>query len=120
MQPLLEDFTIGLRNKEGKVDLSKLMLYSTMCGLGLDRIPIPGDADPETLQLLLMDLAMVSMRLNKPLTARLMPVPGKSAGDITEFEFEYFVNSAICAVEKSNISNLDAFRQQNLTYRFKK
>jgi hypothetical protein len=33
--------------------------------------------------------------LNKPLSARLMPIPGKKAGEITDYNFDYFVNSKI-------------------------
>ncbi|MGB3862707.1 MAG: DUF711 family protein [Candidatus Aminicenantaceae bacterium] len=33
--------------------------------------------------------------MNKPLSARLMPVPGKKAGEMTDFQFEYFANSKI-------------------------
>ncbi|MHA1583863.1 MAG: DUF711 family protein, partial [Promethearchaeota archaeon] len=36
MQPLLEDYTIARRNNEGLIDINKLLLYSTQCGLGLD------------------------------------------------------------------------------------
>lgn len=99
MQPLLEDAIIAQRNNEGKVDLSKLLLYSTMCGLGLDCIPIPGDLDADAVKTLLLDLGMISIRLRKPLTARLMPIPGKNAGETTQFSFEYFTDSKICALD---------------------
>jgi uncharacterized protein (UPF0210 family) len=116
MQPLLEDFIIGARHSEGTFDISKLMLYSTVCGLGLDCIPLPGDADIETLTLLLMDLAMLSTRLKKPLTARLMPIPGKKAGDMTTFSFEYFTNSKICQFNSSHPQDLAAWFQHNPSF----
>jgi uncharacterized protein len=31
--------------------------------------------------------------------ARLMPVPGKEAGELTEYDFEYFANSRVMALE---------------------
>jgi len=37
--------------------------------------------------------------LDKPLTARLMPIPGKLAGDMTSFNFEYFANSRVLPVK---------------------
>ncbi len=118
MQPLLEDYIIARRNNENKVDISKLLLYSTMCGLGLDCIPIPGNLDPAAIELLLMDLGMISLRLKKPLTARLMPITDKKAGDMTEFDFEYFTNSKICDLPVPNSQDLDAFFKKNPSYMF--
>ena len=118
MQPLLEDYTIARRNNENKVDISKLLLYSTMCGLGLDCIPIPGDLDPPAIELLLMDLGMISIRLKKPLTARLMPIPNKKAGNMTEFDFEYFTNSKICDLPIPHSQDLNAFFKKNPSYLF--
>ena len=118
MQPLLEDFIIAQRNNENKVDISKLLLYSTMCGLGLDCIPIPGNLDPAAIELLLMDLGMISLRLKKPLTARLMPITDKKAGDMTEFDFEYFTNSKICDLPVPDSQDLDAFFKKNPSYLF--
>ncbi|MDW8227629.1 MAG: DUF711 family protein, partial [Anaerolineales bacterium] len=48
---------------------------------------------------LLLDLAALALRLDKPLTARLMPIPGKQAGDLTSFDFGFFVNSRVLALE---------------------
>ncbi|UYP48695.1 hypothetical protein NEF87_004980 [Candidatus Lokiarchaeum ossiferum] len=117
MQPLLEDYTISLRNNEDKVDISKLVLLSTMCGLGLDCIPIPGDTDIESIELLLLDLAMISIRLKKPLTARLMPIPNKKAGESTEFKFEFFTDSKICQLKRSH-SKINDISIQNISYNF--
>ncbi|MHA1674003.1 MAG: DUF711 family protein [Promethearchaeota archaeon] len=118
MQPLLEDYIIAQRNNEGKVDLSKLLLYSTMCGLGLDCVPIPGNTSPDAVKMLLLDLGMISMRLNKPLTARLMPIPQKVKGEMTEFDFEYFTDSQICGVDYYPRKEWVAFRKNNNHYRF--
>lgn len=118
MQPLLEDYIIARRNNENKVDISKLLLYSTMCGLGLDCIPIPGELDPAAIELLLMDLGMISLRLKKPLTARLMPITNKKAGDMTEFDFEYFTNSKICDLPVPNSHDLNGFFKKNPSYLF--
>ncbi len=104
MQPLLEDFTIAKRHSEKKFNLTQMLLNSTVCGLGLDCIPLPGNISEETLTLLMMDVAMLSTRLNKPLTCRLMPILGKDSEDVTEFDFEYFTNSKICSIEPSSQS----------------
>jgi uncharacterized protein (UPF0210 family) len=108
---------IATRHEEGKFNLTQLLLNSTVCGLGLDCIPLPGDISEETLTLLMMDVAMLSTRLNKPLTCRLMPIPGKTQNDRTEFDFEYFTNSKICGITPSSYSaNLKEFLHRNPGY----
>ena len=43
-------------------------------------------------------MAALSTRLNKPLTARLMPIPGLNAGDPVAFpEFAFFAPSRVMA-----------------------
>jgi uncharacterized protein (UPF0210 family) len=95
MLPVLEDTTLAERNSKGYYDINKLLLYSAVCGTGLDCIPLPGDVSPEQLEAILLDIAALSCRLRKPLTARLMPVPGKSIGEMTAFDFKFFANSRI-------------------------
>ena len=95
MLPLLEDATLAKRAKEGILSVKDLLMYSAVCGTGLDTIPLPGDTPVDALQAVLLDLAVLSSRLAKPLTARLMPIPGLKAGDDTGFEFEYFANSKV-------------------------
>jgi uncharacterized protein (UPF0210 family) len=95
MLPVLEDATLARRAAEGSLGVMDLLLYSAVCGTGLDTIPLPGDTDTEQLSAVLLDLASLSLRLAKPLTARLMPIPGKKAGDPTGFDFAYFANSRV-------------------------
>ncbi len=95
MLPLLEDATLAQRAAEGILHVKDLLMYSAVCGTGLDTIPLPGDTSVEALQAVLLDIVALSLRLAKPLTARLMPIPGLKAGDDTGFEFEYFANSKV-------------------------
>ncbi|HYT36776.1 MAG TPA: DUF711 family protein [Ktedonobacteraceae bacterium] len=44
---------------------------------------------------LLCDVATLALRLNKPLSARLFPVPGKKAGQRTEFTSPYLTNTLV-------------------------
>jgi uncharacterized protein (UPF0210 family) len=114
MQPLLEDFMIAKRHDEQKFGITQLLLNSAVCGLGLDCIPLPGNIAKETLVLLMMDVAMLSTRLNKPLTCRLMPIPGKTSEEKTDFDFEYFTNSKICDISpSSNSYGVKNFLQNN-------
>jgi uncharacterized protein len=98
MLPVLEDKMLAWRAAEGTLSVKDLLLYSAVCGTGLDTVPLAGDTTQEQISALLLDLAALALRLDKPLTARLMPVPGKKAGDPTGFSFEYFANSRVMAL----------------------
>jgi len=95
MQPVLEDFILSKRLSEKKFNLDSLLLYSTMCGAGLDVVPLPGDITEREIFYILLDICTISVTLNKPLTCRLIPIPGKNSGDDVEFDFEYFATSKI-------------------------
>lgn len=95
MIPVLEDVGLALRNVEGYFDIPSLLSYSSVCGTGLDTIPIPGDSDPEVVAALIRDVASLSAKLHKPLSARLFPIPGLRAGEITNFRHRVLVNTAV-------------------------
>jgi len=100
MLPVLEDFTLSLRLKEKKFSIETLLLYSTVCGTGLDCVPLPGSITERELFYILLDLSTISITHKKPLTARLMPIPGKEAGDDVKFDFEYFAPSKIMDIKR--------------------
>ncbi len=104
--PVLEDAVLAQRASEGLLTVKDLLLYSAVCGTGLDTVPLPGDASPGQLAALLLDLAALSCRLEKPLTARLMPIPGKQAGDPTGFDFAFFANSRVLALQAEPLTGL--------------
>ncbi len=95
MLPILEDFGLAKRCSEGAFNLQDILLYSAVCGTGLDCVPLPGDVSQERLQAIIMDMATLSLKLDKPLSARLFPVPGKKAGEMTNFESPYLVDARI-------------------------
>lgn len=99
MLPVLEDAGLAERNNQGLLRLSSLLAYSAVCGTGLDTIPLPGDVSEEQLTAILLDVASLGGKLNKPLSARLFPIPGKRAGDLTEFSFSYFVNTRVMPIK---------------------
>jgi uncharacterized protein (UPF0210 family) len=104
MQPVLEDSVLAQRAAEGTLTIKDALLYSTVCGTGLDTVPLAGNTTAEQMAPLLLDLSALAMRLDKPLTARLMPVPGKRAGDSTEFDFGFFANSKVMRLESDGLS----------------
>ena len=95
MLPVLEDTVLAQRWSEGRLSTDALLSYSAVCGTGLDTIPMRGDVTPEQLERILGDVASLSVKWHKPLAARLQPVTGKKAGEMTEFDDPFLVNAKI-------------------------
>lgn len=79
--------------------ISDLLSISSVCGVGVDTVPVAGDCTKEQLSSLILDVAGIAGRWNKSLSCRVFPVPEKTAGDRTEFQSPYMVNSSIFSVE---------------------
>jgi uncharacterized protein (UPF0210 family) len=95
MLPVLEDPTLAERWNQGRLSLDQLLSYSAVCATGLDTIPLPGDTSVEDLARIIGDVATLSVKWNKPLSARLLPVKEKHAGEMTEFTDPYLINALI-------------------------
>lgn len=95
MLPVLEDTVLAHRARERRYSIRDLLLYSSVCGTGLDVVPLPGDTPAETLAGLLTDVAALSARLRKPLSARLLLVPGKKPGDEVQFNDPLLTDAAV-------------------------
>lgn len=106
MLPVLEDAILAQRVAEGRISVADLLQWSAVCGTGLDTVPLPGDVKAEALAGLLLDVAALALRLDKPLTARLMPLPGKVAGDAVHFDFDYFTDSRVLALPAAGADGL--------------
>jgi uncharacterized protein (UPF0210 family) len=83
--PVSED--AGMRDalRAGSLSLEKLEAMTSVCSVGLDMIAIPGDTPPETISAIIMDGMAIGVVNDKPIGVRLIPVPGKGAGDVVEF-----------------------------------
>lgn len=98
MLPPLEDTVLGERCADGLLSVSSLLSLSSVCGMGLDTVPLPGDVPVERVAALLMDVAGLAARLRKPLSARLFLVPGAQAGEMTRFDSPYLTNTRVLAL----------------------
>ena len=98
MLAVTEDEGLAAATRAAQFDIRALLTYSSVCGIGLDTVPIPGDADAEKIAAIMRDTGTMAFRLNKPLTVRLFPVPSLNAGDITPFESDDLCNCAVLAV----------------------
>ncbi|MGH9703612.1 MAG: DUF711 family protein [Candidatus Acidiferrales bacterium] len=95
MLPVLEDSRIAKRWDEGRLSLDALLAYSSVCGTGIDVAPLPGDVTQDQLARIIGDMASLAVKLQKPLSVRLLPVAGKKAGDKTELADPFLVNATI-------------------------
>ena len=95
MMPVLEDTRLSQLWSEGALSMDQLLAYSAVCGTGLDTIPLPGDITADQLARIIGDVATLSAKLSKPLSARLLPVAGAKPGDRTTFDDPNLVNTAI-------------------------
>jgi uncharacterized protein (UPF0210 family) len=95
MVPVLEDKLLAQRWAEGTITTDALLAYSAVCGTGLDTIPYPGDISVDQLARIFGDVASLAWKWHKPLSARLQPVAGKRAGDLTEFGGPFLFNTRL-------------------------
>lgn len=99
MLPVLEDPLLAQRAAENRYSIRDVLLYSSVCGTGLDVVPIPGNTSPDTIDGLLRDVASLATRLRKPLSARLFLVPGKKAGDMARFDDPVLTDSVVMKLD---------------------
>jgi len=95
MIPILEDERLAQRWSEGNISIDGLLAYSAVCGTGLDTVPLPGDTTEQQLDLIIGDMASLAFKWKKPLSARLLPVANKAAGDTTDFDDPALTNATI-------------------------
>ncbi len=83
--PVMEDAELAGAAKEGCLVLEKLEAMTSVCSVGLDMVPVPGSTDADTLAAIMADELMIGVINSKTTAVRLIPVPGKEAGDFVSF-----------------------------------
>jgi uncharacterized protein (UPF0210 family) len=99
MIPVMEDETLADRWSEGTLSIHALLSYSSVCACGLDMIPLPGNVTAEQVEKIVGDVASLSVKHRKPLAIRLLPIPGKKAGDLCNFNHPAISNVRIQPVK---------------------
>ena len=92
MLAVTEDLGLAEGTQKQYFDIRALLTYSAVCGIGLDTVPVAGNAKAESIAAIMRDTGTMAFRLNKPLTVRLFPIPNKVAGEISEFESDVLCN----------------------------
>jgi len=79
--PVSEDLNISEAARRGFLSLEKLEAMTSVCSVGLDMVALPGDITAETLAAIIADEMAIGVVNRKTTATRLIPVPGKRAGD---------------------------------------
>ena len=104
MYSVLEDDYLALAIKNKKLSIDSLMLYSTVCGCGIDMVPVPGNIFLEEISSLIIDTAALSIALQKPLGTRILPIPGKHANELTDFNYDFLVDTRVMEIKNQAIT----------------
>lgn len=83
--PVSEDSGMNARIAEGAINMEKLEALTSICSVGLDMVCLPGDTDESIIAGLIADEAAIGVANDKTTAARLIPVPGKKAGQTVNF-----------------------------------
>lgn len=83
--PVAEDAALAQAVANGSLSIEKLEAITSICSVGLDMVPVPGDITTETLASLIADELAIGVMNNKTTAARIIPVPGKSAGELVRW-----------------------------------
>lgn len=95
MIPVMEEDLLARRWAEGTFSIDSILAWSAVCAGGVDTVPLPGSTGVEDIARMIGDVSWLAYRWDKPLAARLMPAPGKAAGEMTAFTALGIVNTRI-------------------------
>jgi len=83
--PVSEDLNIAEAARKGHLTIEKLEAMTSVCSVGLDMVAIPGSTSAETIAGIIADEMAIGVVNSKATAVRLIPVPGKKAGDRASF-----------------------------------
>ncbi|MCL2139996.1 MAG: DUF711 family protein, partial [Treponema sp.] len=83
--PVSEDEGMVAAVKSGAISLDKLEAMTSVCSVGLDMVAVPGSTSAAAISAIIADEMAIGMVNNKTTAVRIIPVPGKKAGDWAEF-----------------------------------
>ena len=98
MLSVLEDDVLANRFRHRTISVNDLLLYSSVCGCGLDMVPIAGDTPEVAIAEYAMDTGALAYRLDKPLGVRFLPIASLKPGQETTFSHDFVCNSAVVAL----------------------
>ena len=82
--PVSEDEGMIAAALDGTLTIDKLEAMTCVCSVGLDMIAVPGDTSADTISAIIADEAAIGMVNSKTTAVRVIPVEGKTVGDMVE------------------------------------
>ena len=117
MYSVLEDLGICMINNEKGIHLDDLIKVSTMCGCGVDMVPVVSDISDGELMSIFKDMYAISTRLHKPIGIRILPIPTAMRSQVTYTDFnddaDFIANTRVMKTD-CNISRVNNIEFQYL------
>lgn len=113
MYSLLEDHLMCIANNKKLLTIDNIISYSTLCGCGLDMVPISGNILVEELASIILDVSAIAIRLDKPLGVRVLPIPNKEENEFTEFDMDFLTNTRVMKFKNLSI-NSELFENKSI------
>jgi uncharacterized protein (UPF0210 family) len=101
--PVSEDAVLSAAAAAGHLSLEKLEAMTSVCSVGLDMIPVPGDTSGETIAALIADEMAIGVQNQKTTGVRIIPVPGAKAGEKVDFG-GLFGSAPVMAIRNTGVS----------------
>jgi uncharacterized protein (UPF0210 family) len=114
MYSLLEDHLMCASNDRKNLSIDQIISYSALCGCGLDMVPIPGNILIEELASIILDVAAIAVKLQKPLGVRVLPIPNKEENEFTSFDMDFLTNTRILKLKNVSL-NSELFQFDDFT-----
>ena len=83
--PVSEDQAMINAVEQGSLNIEKLEAMTAVCSVGLDMVAVPGTTTWQTLSGIIADEAAIGLINNKTTAVRIIPVHGKSVGEMVYF-----------------------------------
>ncbi len=83
--PVCEDRGMVEAVRKGAIGLDKLEAMTSVCAVGLDMVVVPGNSSEETISAIIADEMVIGVINNKTTGVRIIPAPGKKAGEKVKF-----------------------------------
>lgn len=104
MYSLLEDREYARLNDQCGFSMDRMIALSTMCGCGVDMVPIYANVPDSMIRTILMEVSCISSRLNKPLGVRLLTIENCSDGRThIDEDQDFIVNTKIVPVAANDM-----------------
>lgn len=95
MYSVMEDNTLARANSMHALSIEKLAAFSTVCACGIDMVPLPFNMFAEDVANMILDIAALAVRLEKPLGVRILPIPRASVNEYTEMNLDFICDSRV-------------------------